>query len=280
VADLLLLNFGTFQETNRFKRSAIQDAFVSSDLMDGVSPGDLLRTGGLRTVNAAGTTTYSFYGLRSDVWKAKLPDGTAYRDAFKKWIENILTNTVHCVYLTGHHGGHQMWWDHDPDDFWMRLTKIDELVFGAEEKHLIKLTAKNLRTGCLLVLGFGCNIGSGGNSSFYQDFFHNGAEKPIVLGWDTTIAVPRSNWPSINDRFFEYLNQYVKSNSSVAAKDRLDWFYGNQPMELVRAWGHAARGYEGHKSQSRLWEHARARHKDGTLYRFEVQKGVVQPVKA
>jgi len=101
---LLLLNFGTLPETNRFKTLAIERKFLAADLMDVHPPGELLQEGGVRKVRRAGVgEVCSFHGLKEDVWASKLADGTPFQEAFRKWMERVVRPGVHCAYLNGHH---------------------------------------------------------------------------------------------------------------------------------------------------------------------------------
>lgn len=271
MGNLLCLNFGTFAETNRFKALAIQNKFLTRDLMDSVSPGELVRTGGIRQVlKRGGTDMYSFYRLTSKVWRSKLSDGnTSFSDAFKKWMDRILKQPVHCAYLTGHHwddhNSHRymyLSWGEDTSYFHARIdTTAQGLVFGASSNQ-IAVAIKNALAGCKLALGFGCNVATGINSEKYRKFFGGTA---IVLGWTQSVSVPTSKQSdSVNARFFGYLENYAKQNTGVPAQDRLNWFYQKQPMELVRAWGYA----------TIFWysKQARARDQQGKFYRFNVDK--------
>ena len=82
----------------------------------------------------------------------------------------------------------------------------------------------------------------------------------------------------MNAGFFDHLASYVKRTKGVPPSNRLAWFYDNQPMELIRAWGHGLLGLP--ESAKALREGARARHSDGTYYRFEFKNGRAEPVKA
>ena len=286
---LLLFNFGTYQETNRFKQRALADGFLGSDAMDdNAPPGALTVAGGVQKRTAAGATVRSFYGLRPDVWAGDASSGRRYSTEFQTWMASVLGGPVHCVYLTGHHevlGAYAaMYWDDEGQRvFYMYLGKVGELVFGvldkttkqASDKMAIQTT--NLRAECLLVVGFGCNVAAPNQSTRYQGYFANGAKKPIVLGWATSMGVP-SGGSSVNAGFFDYLADYAKKNSSVPAKERLRWFYDNQPMEVIRAWGHGVFALQG-KAGETLRTGARARHHDGTYYRFEPKNGRAEPVK-
>ena len=289
MGNLLMLNFGIFTETNRFKEYAIDSNFLSRDPMDDSPPGELVSPGGVRGVwKRRVSGTYSFYGFKPEVWRSRMYDGRSYKETFKSWIEKVLRKPVHCVYLTGHnwgdYGNHRsllMSWGESTDDFHMELDiENRQLYFGVPRDDQIEVDTKTLRYECKLVLGFGCNLGTGINSYRYQSFFRNKPPWPIILSWDRDVPVPRHKDISVNERFFEYVHNYVQTHSEVAANDRLKWFHSNRPMELVRAWGYAALGYRGHKSLSLLWNHARARNKDGTYYKFEYKDGMAEPVKA
>jgi hypothetical protein len=289
VSRLLLFNFGTFQETNRFKQRALADGFLESDAMDDNAPsGALTVAGGVQKRASTGATVSSFYGLRPDVWAGKASSGRPYSAEFQTWMAGVLGRPVHCVYLTGHHevlGAYAaIYWDLQGQRvFYTYLGKVGELVFGVFDKTTkqaadkVAIETANLRAECLLVLGFGCNVGAPNQSTRYQGYFANGAKKPIVLGWATTMEVPSAG-SSVNAGFFDYLADYAKKNSSVPAKHRLRWFYDNQPMEVIRAWGRGVFGLQG-KSSETLRAGARARHHDGTYYRFEAKDGRAEPVK-
>ena len=100
--------------------------------------------------------------------------------------------------------------------------------------------------------------------------------RPVVLAWDQTITVPRRSEASVNERFFDHLDAYVRAQGGPAT-NRLDWLYKNDSMALVRAWGHA--------TMNRFQRQARARDKDGKFYKFRIKKergGATEalPVKA
>jgi hypothetical protein len=289
VSRLVLLNFGTFQETNRFKQRALADGFLGSDAMDdNAPPGAVTAAGGVQKRTAAGATVASFYGLSPDVWTGTASSKRPYSAEFQTWMNKVVGGPVHCVYLTGHHqiiGAHAAMYGDTSGQrvFYMYLGKVGELIFGVVDTATAKAVDKvaietaNLRAECLLVLGFGCNVAAANQSNRYQSYFANGAKKPIVLGWATSMEVPRAG-SSVNAGFFDYLKDYAKKNSSVPATERLKWFYDNQPMELIRAWGRAVFGLEG-KGADSLRAGARARHHDGTYYRFEAKGGPAEPVK-
>jgi hypothetical protein len=178
-----------------------------------------------------------------------------------------------------------MYWDDKNNEVvYMFLGRSGELIFGTLDQakksaaDKVSVATANLRKSCLLVVGFGCNVAASNQSTRYQSYFMNGANKPIVLGWKTTMAIPSGGGASVNARFFDYLAEYAKKNSGVPQAERLTWFYDNQPMELIRAWGHGVLAFKG-SGASQLWSGARARHHDGTYYRFEEKAGVAEPVK-
>jgi hypothetical protein len=281
---LLVLNFGTFVETNRFVQRAVAGKFVGTDVFAAHPPGGLVKRRGMRVKKAGGVTTYSFHGLTGATWKQR-----AYRQRFERWMTQVLASDIRCVYLTGHHGTRFMWWknqDDIDDAFWASYSKPGRLRFGYDRDpgKRVDLAASSLQKRCLLVVGFGCNIASPKHSTHYQAYFGSGARKPVVLGWTSTMFVPRSKMPSVNEAFFDHLETFAAtSKRSVPRRDRLAWFYANEPMELVRAWGVATARYRERGShQRRLWDQARARAADGTYYRFEYSKTTkkVTPVKA
>ncbi|SRR6266545_893887 len=274
---LLLLNFGTFAETNKYKAQALSSGFLPSDAMQDNPPGALLVPDGVREVRqVAGVDVVSFHGLTPKVWRGKLDTGTDYAAAFEAWIGKVVSKPVSCVYLTGHHwDDHKsarlsvLSWGDTTAHFHARFDRAaNRLWFGIDRKLLAVDTAK-LTSTCRLVLGFGCNVGTPINSSKYQTFFGN--PPPVVLGWDASVSVPRAKGPSVNERFFEYLDDFARTSGKVPQSDRLEWFYLNEPMELVKAWGHATAKW--------LSSRARARDQAGELWRFKVTKGVVQPKK-
>jgi hypothetical protein len=288
VSRLLIWSFGTKEETNRFKARAIGDGFLGADAMDEPAPRSLRIGGGMQSVQKAGTTTWSFYGLRPGVWAAPLSTGRPYHEEFGRWIRQVLAAPVHCLYLNGHHeidAKHHatMYWDKDGKEIFYLFMGTGDVVFGTVDKttkqaaNKVMLETKNLRAECLLLVGFGCNVAAPNQSLHYQSYLGE-ARKPIVLGWATEMETP-SGGLSMNLRFFDYLKEYATKRGNVPPGDRLRWFYENEPFQLVRAWGYAALGFQG-GGQKSLWEGARARNVDGTYYRFEAKEGRAEPVKA
>lgn len=283
---LLTLNMGTFAETARFKQRALADGYLASDAMYDDPPGALVRAKGMREVSSD-AKLYSFWGLQNATWQGNLAAGRTYASEFEAWMNTLLAKTVNAVYLAGHHAGQMMWWvdSYSGNTFWyMSMETVGTLEFGIVEfdtdkrTDVVKIKTDKLQDGCLLVVGSGCNICSGGSSSHYQRFFANGAKKPLVLGWDTTIAIPKQSAPSINKGFFDHLAAYWKASSSVPATGhRLQWLYDNDPMELIRAWGAGCAAYRKSSSAKRMWSNAHARHPDGTFYKFEWKGGKAEP---
>ena len=171
MSSLAVFNFGTYRETNRFKQRALTGAFLSDDLMTPHSAGPLVMPGGVRQVRAEGAETYSFYGLSAEVWKSKLDDGRPFKTVFQQWLDGVLARPAHCVYLTGHHWSHgsKPWmvlsWGEDPAHFHM-LADSEQLTlaFGAGQDR-VAIASANLRANCRLVVGFGCNVATGVNST-------------------------------------------------------------------------------------------------------------------
>lgn len=240
---LLILNFGTFTETNRFKSAAFKHKFLDTDVMFNVSAGDLLQPDkGLDKVMKPNLeAVFTFARMKPATWKSKLPNGDKYQAAFQTWMKNILDKSVDCLYLTGHHwtssGKFYLSKGESTDEFTAKGEKGKNKLWLGITRHWIELDAANLQSNCKLILGFGCNVATGSASLLYQNIFSSGGNWPVVGGWNQTISVPGWNQTSVGERFFEYLVQYAQSNSGVSANDRLQWFYDNQPLELVRAWG-------------------------------------------
>jgi hypothetical protein len=284
-----MLAFSQFSENGMFKERLLGDGFVGSDAMYDDKPGSLVRKDGMRETLKP-TKYYSFRRLYRATWEGEIAPGRAYSAEFEKWMKKVLAKTIRCVYLTGHHGPKIMWWvDRYEGEtfFYMSMETVGTLEFGVIEwdtdkkTKVIQLKTDKLRDGCLLVVGSGCNVCN--YSVHYQSFFKNGARKPVVLGWNSKIRIPKieDGEPSVNGRFFDYLARYAKSNSKVPTSDKLEWFYDNEPMELVRAWGHACLAYRT-KGQTGLWTYARARHSDGQYYKFtyDTTTKTAEPVKA
>jgi hypothetical protein len=279
VANLLYINFCTFIESHRFKSLSAIGEFAATDMLDSTNPGagELIQAGGVQQrPNVGGARVYSFYGLKSEIWKSTLSDGRSFKEVFQKWIESALSTPAHCVYMTGHHwaGGSvytTLSWGEDTSHFHVRFdTDKSKLYFGVERDR-IEIDTANLRAECKIVFGFGCNVCTGANSTKYQNFFS--PSKPVTCGWTESVTVPREESKSVNKRFFAYLDTYYAGATNVPNADRVIWLYDNDPMQLVKAWGWATKNF--YQSQ------ARARDKGGTLYKFKVNaKGWPEPVKA
>ncbi len=92
-----------------------------------------------------------------------------------------------------------------------------------------------------------------------------GTVKPNFAGAGLAISVINSE----EDLYFEFLKNFADANSAPAT-NRLQWIYDNHPMELVNAWGHATKSWHKHS--------ARARGKDGKLFKFTHSGGTVTAV--
>ncbi|MFD7457818.1 MULTISPECIES: hypothetical protein [unclassified Streptomyces] len=277
MTSFLLFNFGTFVETNRFKKRALDGALVGQDLMDVFPPRALLVPGGVRSHSAAGTTTISFLDLTLSTWKSSVGTGAAgkkFSEAFRGWMGDVVGGAPDVVYLAGHQSGQRMWWQEEDPNWVADFTDLGKVSFQ-EYNHAtgtaseqVSVDATPFRKQCKLVFGFGCNICAGGNLSHYQQYFQNGASKPVFLGWNGKILIPRSGWPSINNAFFDALDAHASAAGSGApATDRIDWFYGSKQTDLISAWGVAVAAYRGH-AQKRLWDNARAVASDGQVFKF------------
>lgn len=278
---LLILNFGTFTETNRFAALATSRGFVHSELMADHPPGALVVTGGVRIVPARGfTSTVSFYGLNRKVWRGKISGGTTFKARFEQWMQTLLGREVTCLYVTGHHwminGGGTKYttasWSESGSDFSVRFEAKDQrLTFGCGGDRL-GFDTTTLRKNLKLIVGFGCNVATGINSSYYRAW--SAPSTPTVLAWDRSISIPRSrSGISVNQRLFDYVDELPKTLPKLPVKDRLAWLDANAPDELVRAWGHATIPW--------LQRQARARSKAGDFYRFSVDRkaGTAKPVR-
>ncbi len=93
----------------------------------------------------------------------------------------------------------------------------------------------------------------------------------IFIDFKVTISVPDRDQVSIspNHLYFEFLKNFADANAAPAS-NRLQWIYDNHPMELVNAWGHATKSWHKHS--------ARARGKDGKLFKFTHSGGTVTAV--
>lgn len=263
MARLLLLNFGTFAETHRFKALANAGGYIEDDAFDAASPGDLVQAGGVQRRSDLGAALYSFYGLTGAMWKSKLDSGTAFKDAFDTWARAALAQPVHAVYIAGHHwtGSMHMSWGEENSDFYAEFDPDKQVLAFGVSADRIELDTQVLRSDCKLVVGFGCNVATAVRSAQYQSFFDS---RPVILAWDRSIAIPKRSQPSVNARFFQYLDGQAASNAKVPKTERINWFYDHDSMQLVRAWGFATANW--------FADQARARDKDGAYYRFRLDK--------
>lgn len=281
MGDLLVLSCGTVAENNRFKARALNGGFLDEDLMDKVTPtaGLVAADKKMRTVKAYGASLLSHYRLVNKSWNGKLASGKRYRDAYQAWMNKVLKKPAQCLYLTGHHWSSSsrayLSWEDTTSYFHVRIDADKQEMHIGPSASRRKIDTSTLRTDCRLVVGAGCNAATAKASLLYQKFF-SGGKKPIVLGWSDNISLPRRRHRArqqINKRFFDYLETWIKDNGGIPASDRLEWFYDKQPMELVRAWGHAV-AYWHRKT-------ARARSKSGAFYKFKLKRSAktAVPVK-
>lgn len=270
---LLILNFGTYAATPRFKKEAIAQGIVRRDLMDGIRvPASIHGEGGVRRVAAyAGTTAYTFHGLAAARWKS----GNV-ADTFMTWIQQVMSHEASCVYLTGHHWRQVLSWGDDVDHFHARFRpngSSSRLQFGVT-RSMREVRSTQFRRGCRLVLGFGCDVGSANNGSAYQQFFREGGKTPIVLGWDGKIGVPHWKAPEqkqVGSRFLRALTSLGKPHGAPD-QDKLTWLYEHRPDKIVEAWGVATQYWFANK--------ATARDAAGQFYRFVTRSGRRVPVRA
>jgi hypothetical protein len=286
MGNLLMLNFGTVAATARFKALALSTNFLSTDLMDKPTPpaGLIAPNHKMRKIKDMGTQVISFYGMTTSSWQGKIGD-KLYKDVFKRWMVGVLSKPVHCLYLTGHH-----WDDHNKHNTmfisWGDLNTVFHAEFNTSsgtmaigtgwKKHLLDMPTDQLLTDCKLVLGFGCNVCTGINSARYQKYFSAKGTRPVILGWNASIGLPKRSAAEkklVNKRFFKYLTDFATAHGKVPAAERLAWFYDHEPMQLVNAWGYATTFW--------IRSRARARGADGIFYRFKMdkKKGYAVPVK-
>lgn len=275
-----IFNFGSFIETNRFKTFAHQRGFLDTDVLFNTDPGKLVKPKGVALIQDTGLEpVFSFYPVNGPVWKGKLDTGPdKYKDAFKAWVDAALQDDVDCLYFTGHH-----WTPGDVEfvlssgetssEFGMFGKKGSNKVSIGRGSSVVEFDVAPLRNKCKLMFGYGCDVATKGASKLYQSIFGRGeGDVPVVCGWDATISVPSRSQPdrSPNARYFEYLEDFAEANSGPV-DDRLQWFYDNHAIELVRAWGHA----------TQLWNkgNARARGKDGKFYKFKLDAGKIVEVE-
>lgn len=289
-----ILSFGTFKETNRFKTESFRKGFFDTDVLFNFDPTELLHRDGVGLVQMAGAeSVFRLFRTEPDdsseaekrrkkskrLWKKTLPSGDTYKAKFEEWVNAALQDNIDCLYLTGHH--------------WEPTTKSFNLsagVFAASFRFTgergnsdvnigysgsldLTFDIMPIRNRCKLIFGFGCDLATADASLTYQDVFGRGAgDVPVVCGWNTTVGLPSWNQAdrSPNVRYFEFLESFATANINPATPptNLLQWFYDNHPMELVRAWGHATQRWNKNS--------ARARGKDGKLYKFKLDAGQIK----
>ncbi|MCG7855878.1 hypothetical protein MD537_02815 [Flavihumibacter sediminis] len=272
-----IFNFGTFVETNRFKTAAKQSDFVDTDVWFNANPGSLMNSNGVRLIQDSGVDpVFSFYHINNAVWKSRLNLGQKYTDAFDTWLSAALQDDIDCIYLTGHHwtDGNNFYLSsgHSQSQFSLSGKKGTGTLDIGRGSSVVKFPVTALKNQCKLIFGYGCDVATPHASKLYQDIFGRGAgDVPVICGWDATISVPDRDQASIspNNLYFEFLKNFADANAAPAT-NRLQWIYDNHPMELVNAWGHATRSWHKHS--------ARARGKDGKLFKFTHSGGTVTAV--
>lgn len=289
-----IFSFGTFKETNRFKTESFRKGFFDTDVLFNSDPTELLHRDGVGLVQMAGAESV-FRLFRTEpedeadaekqrakskrLWKKTLSGGDTYRVKFEEWVNAALQDDIDCLYLTGHH------WTPTSTSFNLsngvfgksfRFTgekANTDVNIGYDGSLDLIFDIKPIRNQCKLIFGFGCDVATAEASLIYQDVFGRGAnDVPVVCGWNTTVGLPAWNQAdrSPNVRYFEFLESFAAANVDPAhpPANLLQWFYDNHPMELVRAWGHA--------TQRWIKNAARARGKDGKLYKFKLDAGQIK----
>lgn len=292
-----IFSFGTFKETNRFKAESFGKGFFDTDVLFNSDPTELIHKDGVGLVQMAGSeSVFTLFRTEPDddtnankqrtksqkLWKKTMTDGETYKGKFKAWIDSALQDDIDCLYLTGHH------WTPTSTRFNLsngvfgnsfriagELGK-DKFNIGYSGTQDLEFDVASIRNSCKLIFGFGCDLATKDASTVYQDVFGRGdGDVPVICGWNTTVGLPAWNQAdrSPNVRYFEYLQDFANANIDPNNRpaNLLQWFYDNHPMELVRAWGHA--------TQRWIKGAARARGKDGKLYKFKLEAGQIKEVE-
>jgi hypothetical protein len=273
---LLMLNFGTFRETNIFAHELLNQGFALYDSTNGSRPAGL----SLRVVEGD-TKVFSLYSLGAKQWTEQSA-GLAYPERFRRWIQGVVDTEPEVVYLTGHHapveiGGFMLAndWPEDKIRFAGQfLANGKGMVFGPMTGPLAAVDLAPCTRACRLVVGFGCNVAKSSAAQFYQRVFCAGARRSIVLGWSRTMTIPTRGQGSVNREFFRRLAAIpgVEGHSIGDVCER--W-----PAEVIAAWGNAVATYQGGSPvQSDLLSAAAARDANGVQYTFALKAGVVRPV--
>lgn len=278
MSNLLIVNFGTISETNRFKKNALRSKFVTLTVSESKSSFPFEK-GGRFVEDGEGTKVTTFYNLPDQEFRRK-------RTQFKQGYEAAISKAnPHCVYLTGHHAGFKLWGGPKSCSITLSMQRSDRnrnrfrfrLDDQTEDVADIDLTP--LRQNCLVVIGMGCNICTAGASAYYQGYFKNGARKSIILGFSNTIRVPRSATRNIVTPFFNYIQDVITAlprGNNVApppSTNFIEYLYRNHPLEIVKAWGYANYEYRKHHYKS-----ARARDNKGDYYKYGYNKATKEIV--
>lgn len=269
---VLIVNFGTFFETSRFKASAFKNGFLDTDVMLNDDPTRLLidKKAGIVLKGTPDLPVLSMFHLNAKTWESNLgtsSDPEKYRKVFEEWLAKSLVDGIDCLYLTGHS------WAHDEQDrytvssdefhdsfmFTGRRNQSDFEVGPGGKRE--KFSTAKIKSNCKLIFGFGCKVATSHASEQYQTVFGRGDNDfPVICGWNDSMSIPGHNQNSVIERYFEYLSKFAEANNGPK-ENRLEWFYMTHPLELVKAWGFATHV----KGKSR----ARARGKDGILRKMK-----------
>ena len=290
-----IFSFGSFKETNRFKTESFSKGFFDTDVLFNSDPTDLIHADGVGLVQMAGAeSVFRLFRTEPDdtadaekqrtkskkLWKKTMPDGDTYKVKFEAWVNAALQDDIDCLYLTGHHwtSGTRFTLSTGIIGESFRFTGEtgkDKVNIGYSGSQDLEFDVTPIRNQCKLIFGYGCDLATNEASSIHQDIFGRGAnDVPVVCGWNTTVGLPAWNQAdrSPNVRYFEFLQTFANANlGSATPANLLQWFFDNHPMELVRAWGHA--------TQRWIKGAARARGKDGKLYKFKLEGGQIKEVE-
>ena len=272
MSNMIIVNFGTIKETNRFKQYALQSNFVGQDVLEKkfsslpFQRGRRFRTHGSQKV-------LTFWGLPDSEFRRR-------RKRFKKWYTDAISKDYpHCVYLTGHHNGFQMWGGPSSSHIKLYMRRYEKrrkrfsYRVDGRKRDRADIDLSLFQQNCLIVIGMGCNICTGSASLHYQRYFKNKARKPIILGYNNSIGVPKTEAKSVVIPFFYYIDNFIKklpeqnSGSPAPTNKILEYLYEKNSKEILKAWGYANR-----KSRRYYFNVARARDKNGAFYRFRYNR--------
>jgi hypothetical protein len=276
---LLMLNFGTFRETNIFANDLQHQGFALFDSTNGS------KTPGFSLDRVKGPTeVYTLFRIDSQRWTGTAPSRT-FAKAFGAWMQSVVDAEPEVAYLTGHHAqGDRRTvmtvlandWPEDRIRFAAGFTadgRTMSFAAPADLEQVARVDLAGAKRNCRLVVGFGCSVARPDFAQFYQRVFSAGAERSIVLGWDRTMSIPRSGEGSVNSTFFRELTKIPDVEGSSIGEVCRRW-----PAQVVAAWGTAVATFHGGKpGDNPLFAHAAARDAQGMQYRFEIANGRATP---